>query len=266
MKELIPIKTSPTTGNPVIDARILHDFLEAKQDFSTWIQGRIKKYDFIENMDYARIFYDVHNNRLRLPKKRETDTQILNRIHRIEYALTMECAKELSMVQNNEKGRQARRYFIDVEKKYRELKEGKNRIYTMSEVAKKLELSDYFGKIGRNRFYEILRHKGIVDYYNRPYNTYVDSHYFLKYPTRVTETGLRWLAEMFSNNMEIQKLKQEVQKLSADNQAMKKGVVLIAETLFYNKGGNKTAEQNRMIMNRLHSFIEANGDGLKPLT
>jgi phage anti-repressor protein len=266
MKELIPIKTSPTTGNPVINARDLHEFLDVGKQFGNWITDRIKKYGFVENEDYARIFYDIYGNKIPLTKNGKFGNQKVTRIHRIEYALTMECAKELSMVQNNEKGRQARRYFIDVEKKYRELKEGKNRIYTMSEVAKKLELSDYFGKIGRNRFYEILRHKGIVDYYNRPYNTYVDSHYFLKYPTRVTETGLRWLAEMFSNNMEIQKLKQEVQKLSADNQAMKKGVVLIAETLFYNKGGNKTAEQNRMIMNRLHSFIEANGDGLKPLT
>jgi len=86
----------------VASARDLHLFLESKQDFSTWIKNRIDKFGFIEDQDYT------------------TFHKIVERAKRKEYAITMDMAKELSMVENNEKGRIARRYFIDAEKKYRQ--------------------------------------------------------------------------------------------------------------------------------------------------
>ncbi|AGF75779.1 anti-repressor protein [Bartonella vinsonii subsp. berkhoffii str. Winnie] len=85
------------------NARDLHAFLESKQDFSTWIKKRIIAYSFLERQDFIRFH-----------KKMEANNAIA-----VEYHLTLDMAKELSMVERNEKGRQARRYFIECEKKLR---------------------------------------------------------------------------------------------------------------------------------------------------
>jgi len=97
MTELISIKEYK--GQKVINARELHYFLESRRDFSTWIKDRIEKYGFIENQDYS------------------TFTKIVERAKRIEYALTIDTAKEIAMVEGNDKGKQARQYFIECEKK-----------------------------------------------------------------------------------------------------------------------------------------------------
>ncbi|WP_375704477.1 antA/AntB antirepressor family protein [Bartonella sp. AD328YNZD] len=86
-----------------VNARELHAFLESKQDFSTWIKKRIIAYSFLERQDFIRFH-----------KKMEANNAIA-----VEYHLTLDMAKELSMVERNKKGRQARRYFIECEKKLR---------------------------------------------------------------------------------------------------------------------------------------------------
>lgn len=98
MNELIKIQTDGE--KQTVEARELWYFLESKQDFSTWIKSRIKKFGFIENIDFIRFH-----------KKMEA-----NNANMVEYHISVEMAKELSMVENNEKGRQARRYFIQCEK------------------------------------------------------------------------------------------------------------------------------------------------------
>lgn len=60
----------------------------------------------------------------------ESDSQVLRTVFRIEYTLTLDCAKELSIVQNNERGRQSRQYFIDTEKRYKVLKQEAKPIIT----------------------------------------------------------------------------------------------------------------------------------------
>lgn len=270
MKELIEIRKSPKTGNPIVNARELHEFLEVGKKFSTWITDRIKKYGFIENVEYAKIHYNINGKRISLPKNGKSDSQLVDRVHRIEYALTLDCAKELSMVQNNEKGRIARRYFIEKEKEFWVLKdrlETKPVLdYNMSEVANILQLSDYYGKIGRNALYNILYFQKIVDEKNRPVMKYVKKGYFLnKYPTRVTEKGLEWLSKKFVVQIsgEVNELKQLVremkkkQELQEQNQnIMISGVATIVETLFFNKGGKKTEEQNRLAIEHLQGFLE----------
>lgn len=103
--ELIPI--SDNNGKKAVNARDLHAFLESKRDFSTWIKDRIKSYDFIEGVDY------------------QSFTEIVEReigaTTRIEYALSISMAKELSMIENNERGKQARKYFIACEENKHEL-------------------------------------------------------------------------------------------------------------------------------------------------
>ena len=102
---LIPINDN--NGKKAVNARDLHAFLESKQDFSTWIKNRIEKYDFVENVDYVLLHNFVE--------------QVSGTKHRIDYALTIDAAKELSMVEGNEKGKQARKYFIACEQKLKEI-------------------------------------------------------------------------------------------------------------------------------------------------
>ena len=102
MTQLIPLHSQTIDGNAVetVSARELHSFLESRQDFSTWIKNRIADYDFVENQDFVRFHKKVEANNATL----------------IDYYITLDMAKELSMVERNEKGKQARKYFIECEK------------------------------------------------------------------------------------------------------------------------------------------------------
>lgn len=106
MKDLIPIQEN--NGKKAVSARDLHVFLESKQQFADWIKNRINQYDFIEDQDYV-VFHNSMNN----PSGGRPQ---------IEYALTIDAAKELSMVEGNEKGKQARRYFIECARRWQRLK------------------------------------------------------------------------------------------------------------------------------------------------
>ena len=111
MNQLIPLQSQTIDGNAVetVNARELHKFLESKQDFSTWIKNRIKDYGFLENQDY-----------ILLHKKMEQEENSHGGNNKVEYYITLDMAKELSMVERNEKGKQARQYFIECERKLRE--------------------------------------------------------------------------------------------------------------------------------------------------
>lgn len=100
MTELIKIHTSD--DRQLVDARELHAFLENKRQFSDWIKQRIDQYGFIENHDYIGFSQNSEKPSGGRPS--------------FEYGLTLDMAKELSMVENNEKGKIARRYFIQKEK------------------------------------------------------------------------------------------------------------------------------------------------------
>lgn len=106
MNELIKITTNES-GNQVISARELHKFLESKQEFANWIKNRIDKYGFVENQDFEVFDNFINNPNGGRPLK--------------EYALTIDMAKELAMVEGNEKGKQARRYFIECERLAKQL-------------------------------------------------------------------------------------------------------------------------------------------------
>lgn len=86
------------------DARELHSFLNSERQYANWIQDRITQYGFIENQDYI------------------VKTTYTGRRPRKEYFVTLDMAKELCMVENNDKGKEARRYFIKCEKELLGLK------------------------------------------------------------------------------------------------------------------------------------------------
>lgn len=104
---LIPVIDGEIGGEtqPCVDARTLHQWLKNGDRFATWIKKRIKTYGFIVNEDFALISVKAEIKKGRGGNRRSVD-----------YLLTLDVAKELSMVENNEQGRMARRYFINCEK------------------------------------------------------------------------------------------------------------------------------------------------------
>ncbi|EHH6876767.1 phage antirepressor Ant [Escherichia coli] len=109
--QLIPVFNGTISNETtlLVNARDLHEFLEVRRDFSTWIKNRITEYGFAVDVDYIL----VHQNRG--IKGRGGDRRSK------DYHLTLDTAKELAMVERNEKGRQIRRYFIECEKKLRSM-------------------------------------------------------------------------------------------------------------------------------------------------
>lgn len=118
LNELLPI--GEKNGQKAVNARDLHSFLQVGKDFSTWIKNRIDKYDFIEGKDFQTLYLDYQGNLLtiRLPQNGDSKNQ---QVSKIEYALSISMAKELSMIENNERGKQARKYFIACEENKHEL-------------------------------------------------------------------------------------------------------------------------------------------------
>ena len=86
-------------------ARDLHAFLKVGKDFSSWMKARIEQFDFVENSDFVVIDVAPQNGGAG------------NRGARVEYALTLDMAKELSMVERNAQGKQARQYLIECERR-----------------------------------------------------------------------------------------------------------------------------------------------------
>lgn len=99
-----------------VNARDLHEFLQVGKRFASWIQERIGKYEFVENEDFILISQNRETKEA-ISQNREKGQGRGGDRRSIEYHITLDMAKELSMVENNAKGREARRYFIAMEKK-----------------------------------------------------------------------------------------------------------------------------------------------------
>lgn len=96
-------------GQQTVSARELYEFLEVKANFTDWIKRRIEKYDFIENVDFTKVSFASQN----CEAKGRGSAGGMNKIN---YIITLGMAKELCMIENNEKGKEARRYFIECER------------------------------------------------------------------------------------------------------------------------------------------------------
>lgn len=107
--QLIQVNSS-TINNEVkqtVNARELHQFLEVGKVFGAWITERVDQFGFVENQDFVVYSETGKNPSGGRPAK--------------EYALTLDMAKELSMVERNDKGKQARQYFIECERQSKHL-------------------------------------------------------------------------------------------------------------------------------------------------
>lgn len=106
-----------------VNARELHVFLESKRDFSNWIKRRIEKYGFVENVDYVVLTETDPFGPFIQASTKLASLSTVGLQQKIEYHISIDMAKELSMVENNEKGSQARKYFIECERQAIEAKQ-----------------------------------------------------------------------------------------------------------------------------------------------
>ena len=182
LKELIKIREKD--GKQLVSARELYEFLGATERFNSWFE-RYCKYGFERNVDYTSVktFAVVNNG-----AKKEID----------DYAVTIDMAKELSMLQRTEKGKEARKYFIECEKELRNREQTpqdylaalkalvaseeakqkaiaeknrlihQNKLYTTSEIAKEL------GFRSAREFNQVLANKHIQYKQNGTWLLYSD--------------------------------------------------------------------------------------------
>lgn len=100
---LIPIREHE--GRQAVSGRDLHAFLGLGRDYTTWFKTMVE-YGFVEGDDY-------------LPTSGEVAREGRGSVIRTDHVLTLDMAKELAMIQRTPRGQEARRYFIEVEKRAR---------------------------------------------------------------------------------------------------------------------------------------------------
>lgn len=118
--ELVPVYET-STGEKVVYGSELHSVLAVKSRFNDWIRNRLNDCEASENDDFEA-----------LTKNLVSGGQAK------EYIIKLDTAKEMAMLERNEKGKQVRRYFIQVEKKY------KNGAIGSEQLSPELQM---FGKI-----------------------------------------------------------------------------------------------------------------------
>ena len=104
------IKIIEKEGRQLVSGRELHEFLEIGTKYKDWFP-RMVEYGFEEEIDFIRVAQKRATNNLKNPV-----TTV------IDHAMSIDMAKEISMIQRTEKGKIARQYFINCEKKLKEVK------------------------------------------------------------------------------------------------------------------------------------------------
>jgi len=111
---LIPTVSGSLDGQTqaLVNARDLHQFLESKQHFADWIKNRINEYGFTQDVDFLGVHTVMSTEAGFFGRREKTVT---------DYHLSLDMEKGLCMVDRNDKGRQPRRYFIEMEKQAKAL-------------------------------------------------------------------------------------------------------------------------------------------------
>jgi phage anti-repressor protein len=110
MKHIIKIAPGRIDGATIqtVNAREIHEFLEVGKHFASWIVEQIDLWGFTEGCDYV-VVYGLSNPNSGSSKARSQTTK--------EYHVTLDMAKQLSMVNRGPKGQEVRQYFLQCEKK-----------------------------------------------------------------------------------------------------------------------------------------------------
>lgn len=141
MNELIKV-TQNENGEQSVSGRELHEFLEVKTPYKKWFD-RMAEYGFAENVDFVTVDKNVYGKSGQLMPQKESD-----------HVIKLSMAKELSMIQRTEKGKQARLYFIECEKRLKEISQ-KTQQQRLYERSPQELLSD--NAIALNKMFESLK-------------------------------------------------------------------------------------------------------------
>ena len=146
MEELIKVKTQGNTQ--VVSARELHEKLGLTTRFSKWVDQNFK--DFIESVDFTSVTtVTVVNN----GAKRELQ----------DYAITISMAKELCMMSHTELGKEYRKYFLKLERKWNDPKEVVKRGYAiLQNENKQLKIENGILKPKADKYDRYLSNKGLI--------------------------------------------------------------------------------------------------------
>ena len=202
MNELI--KVTEENGEQLVSARELYEFLELdKSQWARWTKKNIEEI-FEENQEYQRL--DI----------------VSNGNNTTEYVLKLDVAKELAMLSRSEKGKEIRKYFIELEKAWnspekimaRALQIANHQIETykqqieyqkpLVEFADKMLgskdsllirvyaklLNDEGLKIGEKKLYSWFRDNGYLNRSNEPYQQYME-YFEVKVSTYDTPFGTK---------------------------------------------------------------------------
>ena len=159
------IKIIEREGRQLVSGRELHEFLEIRTKYKDWFR-RMVEYGFEEEIDFIRVAQKRATNNLKNPV-----TTV------IDHAISIDMAKEISMIQRTEKGKIARQYFINCEKKlkavkklspmelmelqFKVLKEQKEKIAQVENRVDKLEEDMPLFQIDCKEIQALVRKKGI---------------------------------------------------------------------------------------------------------
>jgi len=184
-----------------VNARELHAFLEVKSEFRNWIKNRINDFGFTQDVDF------IAGN-------------FLPGSERIDYHVTLDMAKELAMVERSAKGKEARQYFIAVEKAYREqqpkeltreqilvmaLESERERVRLAAQVEVMTPKAEYYDllmgseelmdgeqaakflRTSRQKLFAFLKERGVLTKSNLPMQLYIDKDLMRIKPTLYTD-------------------------------------------------------------------------------
>lgn len=194
------IKITEKDGKQLVSARELHKFLENTDNVNNWFKRQAERAMLVENEDFTRFAIS------------QTSGQ-----RSFDYALSISSAKEIAMLNGGEKGKQARRYFIEMEKIAKDLQEINPKVpktfrealllaAEQQEVIEKQSIQievmkpkeQFFDQVtgsstafdmadvakvcnlgvGRNTLFQFLREQKILRDNNTPYQQYIDCGYF----------------------------------------------------------------------------------------
>ena len=210
MNELIKIEVKD--GQQLANGRELHKFLEIGTEYMKWF-SRMINYGFVENVDFIVIV-----------KNDEDDTAFGGIRKSTDHLIKLNMAKEISMLQRNEKGKEARTYFIKCEEAWNspemilaranqiqsrmiedytkkievlenKIQEDKPKVEFYNDVTDSEHTCDMqtvakvlnFKGVGRNTLFEILRNENILQPDNKPYQKFVDAGWFRLIETKYND-------------------------------------------------------------------------------
>ena len=210
MNELIKIEVKD--GQQLASGRELHKFLEIGTEYMKWF-SRMINYGFVENVDFIVIV-----------KNDEDDTAFGGIRKSTDHLIKLNMAKEISMLQRNEKGKEARTYFIKCEEAWNspemilaranqiqsrmiedyakkiealenKIQEDKPKVEFYNDVTDSKHTCDKqtvakvlnFKGVGRNTLFEILRNENILQTDNKPYQKFVDAGWFRLIETKYND-------------------------------------------------------------------------------